>query len=234
MKKSENKTNKAELIDWYKKIPSKFLTKTHNPNFKIHGIKLPFRALIIGSSGSGKTQTLLNIIHNMGNTFTEIYIITKNKKEPLYEYLEEKLGKQGLTIYEGIDKAPDLDKDISKEDQTLIIMDDLVLEKNQKPLEEYFLRARKQNCSLIYISQSYFAVPPMIRKNLNYLIIKQLANLPDLFRIMREYSLGVDKKVLLELYENSTKDNKQDFLLVDLDAEPKDRFRKNFNEIYDI
>jgi len=234
MKKSENKTNKAELIDWYKKIPSKFLTKTHNPNFKIHGIKLPFRALIIGSSGAGKTQTLLNIIHNMGNTFTEIYIITKNKKEPLYEYLEEKLGKQGLTIYEGIDKAPDLDKDISKEDQTLIIMDDLVLEKNQKPLEEYFLRARKQNCSLIYISQSYFAVPPMIRKNLNYLIIKQLANLPDLFRIMREYSLGVDKKVLLKLYENSTTDNKQDFLLVDLDAEPKDRFRKNFNEIYEI
>jgi len=234
MKKSENKTNKAELIDWYKKIPSKFLTKTHNPNFKIHGIKLHFRALIIGSSGAGKTQTLLNIIHNMGNTFTEIYIITKNKKEPLYEYLEEKLGKQGLTIYEGIDKAPDLDKDISKEDQTLIIMDDLVLEKNQKPLEEYFLRARKQNCSLIYISQSYFAVPPMIRKNLNYLIIKQLANLPDLFRIMREYSLGVDKKVLLKLYENSTTDNKQDFLLVDLDAEPKDRFRKNFNEIYEI
>ena len=234
MKKSENKTNKAELIDWYKKIPSKFLTKTHNPNFKIHGIKLPFRAVIIGNSGAGKTQTLLNIIHNMGNTFTEIYIITKNKKEPLYEYLEEKLGKQGLTIYEGIDKAPDLDKDISKEDQTLIIMDDLVLEKNQKPLEEYFLRARKQNCSLIYISQSYFAVPPMIRKNLNYLIIKQLANLPDLFRIMREYSLGVDKKVLLKLYENSTTDNKQDFLLVDLDAEPKDRFRKNFNEIYEI
>jgi len=225
---------KAELIDWYKKIPSKYLVKTHNPNFHIHGITLPFRMLIIGGSGAGKTQTLLNLIHNMGNTFNDIYIITKNKHEPLYEYLEDKLGKSGLKVVEGIDNAPDLDKDISKKDQTLIIMDDLVLERNQKALEEFFIRARKQNCSLVYISQSYFAVPQMIRKNLNYLIIKRLANLPDLFRIMREYSLGIDKSVLQKLYDKSTTDNKQDFLLVDLDSEPKDRFRKNFDEIYDL
>jgi ABC-type dipeptide/oligopeptide/nickel transport system ATPase component len=228
------KSSQAELLDWYKKIPSKYLTKSHNPNYNIHGIKVPFRMLIIGSSGSGKTQTLLNLIHNMGNTFNDIYIITKNKNEPLYEYLEDKLGKQGLSVVEGIDNGPDLDKDIDKKDQTLIIMDDLVLERNQKQLEEYFLRGRKLSCSFVYISQSYFAVPQMIRKNLTYLVIKQLANLPDLFRILREYSLGVDKKQLMKIYEDSTKDNKQDFLLVDLDAEPKDRFRKNFNDVYDL
>ena len=233
-KNQKSKSSQAELIDWYKKIPSKYLTKTHNPNFNIHGIKLPFRMLIIGGSGAGKTQTLMNLIHNMNGTFNNIYIITKNKHEPMYEYLEDKLGRHGVSVVEGIENAPDIDSDISKEDQTLIVMDDLVLERNQKPLEELFIRARKQNCSLVYISQSYFAVPPIIRKNLNYLVIKQLANLPDLFRIMREYSLGVDKKILLKLYENSTTDNKQDFLLVDLDAEPADRFRKNFNDIYDL
>ena len=226
-------SDKAEIIDWYKKVPKKFLLKAHNPNYKKHGINLPFRMLIIGGSGAGKTQTLLNLIHNMNGTFNKIYVITKNKHEPLYEYLEEKL-KDDISVIEGIDAAPDLDKDISKKDQTLIVMDDLVLEKNQKPLEEYFIRARKQNASLVYISQSYFAVPPMIRKNLNYLIIKRLSNQPDLFRIMREYSLGVEKDVLLKLYEESIKDNKQDFLLVDLDAEPENRFRKNFNDIYEL
>lgn len=226
-------SEKAEIIDWYKKVPKKFLLKSHNPNYKKHGINIPFRMLIIGGSGAGKTQTLLNLIHNMNGTFNKIYVITKNKHEPLYEYLEEKL-KDDISVIEGIDAAPDLDKDISKKDQTLIVMDDLVLEKNQKPLEEYFIRARKQNASLVYISQSYFAVPPMIRKNLNYLIIKRLSNQPDLFRIMREYSLGVEKDVLLKLYEESIKDNKQDFLLVDLDAEPEHRFRKNFNDIYEL
>lgn len=227
------KSGKAELLDWYKEIPKKYLIKQHNPNFHIHGLKIPFRMLIIGNSGAGKTQTLLNIIHNMDSTFNNIFIITKNKDEPLYNFLEAKLGDKGLKISEGVENAPDLDADISKEDQTLIVMDDLVLEKNQSSLEEYFIRARKLNCSLIYISQSYYRVPRIIRQNLNYLIIKQVSSLKDLYRIMGEYTLGVEKPALKKLYENSTQ-QKQDFLLVDLDAPLSDRFRKNFNEIYDI
>jgi hypothetical protein len=169
----------------------------------------------------------------MNGTFQNIHIITKNKDEPLYNYLEDKLGKEGLTITEGISTAPDLD-DFKKKEQSLIVMDDLVLEKNQKQLEQYFIRARKLNCSLVYIAQSYFPVPKMIRQNLNYLIIKRLNTLQDLFRIMREYSLGVNKETLQDIYENAIKDNKQDFLLVDIDAEPKDRFRKNWTDIYDL
>jgi ABC-type dipeptide/oligopeptide/nickel transport system ATPase component len=218
------------MINFYEKMPKRYILKTHNPAFKDHHINLPFRMLIVGSSGSGKTQTLLNLIHKMPETFNHIYVITKNKDEPLYNYLEDKL-KDGITIVEGINNAPNLEKDISKEDQTLIVMDDLVLEKNQKPLEEFFLRARKRNCSLIYISQTYFGVPPVIRKNLTYMIIKRLASLPDLFRILREYSLGIDKEKLKAMYEHCITKNKQDFLMLDLDANPEDRFRMNFDEI---
>jgi hypothetical protein len=229
----KQKKTEAVLIDWYKEIPKKFLLKQHNPNYEIHGIKTPFRMLIIGGSGAGKTQTFLNILHNFGNTFNNIYIITKNKDEPIYNYLEDKLGEKGLQISEGIGSAVDLDT-LDKEEQTLIVLDDLVLEKNQKAIEEYFIRARKLNCSVIYISQSYFAVPRMIRQNLTYLVIKRLNTLKDLFRILSEYSLGVDKKELKDLYDIATKDNKQDFLLVDLEESPENRFRKNFNEIFDI
>ena len=232
MPPKKDKSTKAEIVDWYKKMPDKYLLKQHNPNYEKHGIKLPFRMLIIGGSGAGKTQTFLNILHNFGNTFQNIYIITKNKDEPLYNYLEDKLGKDGLKISEGIGSAPNLD-DLDKSEQTLIVMDDLVLEKNQRQLEEYFIRARKMNASLIYISQSYYAVPRMIRQNLTYLVIKRLNTLGDLFRIMREYSLGVDKDQLKKIYDNST-DTKQNFLLVDLEEEPQSRFRKNFNEVYDI
>ena len=232
--KSDKGTTKgAEMIDWYKQMPKKFLLKSHNPNFEVHGMNVPFRCLIIGGSGSGKTQTFMNILHNFGNTFQNIFIITKNKDEPIYNYLMDKAGKDGLEVLEGIKNIPDLDK-LDKDEQTLLVFDDLVNERNQHAIDEAFLRARKRNCSLIYISQSYFAVPPMIRKNLTYLIIKRLNTLPDLFRIMREYSLGVDKNELKKIYEASTTDNKQDFLMIDLDAEPQDRFRKNFNEIYDI
>ena len=178
--------------------------------------------LIIGGSGAGKTQTLMNLIRVMNGAFNNIHIITKNKDEPLYNYLESKVD-NGLTITEGIDSAPNLDE-FDKKEQTLIVMDDLVLEKNQKQLEQYFIRARKLNCSLVYLSQSYFAVPK----------IKRLNTLQDLFRMMREYSLGVSKDVLVDLYQHSIQDNKQDFLLVDLDSEPKDRFRFNFLDVYDL
>jgi len=87
---------------------------------------------------------------------------------------------------------------------------------------------------LVYLSQSYFAVPKMIRMNLNYLIIKRLNTLQHLFRMMREYSLGVSKDVLVDLYQHSIQDNKQDFLLVDLDSEPSERFRFNFLDVYDL
>jgi len=213
-------------------MPRKFILQSHNPKFKDHKLNLPFRMLIIGGSGAGKTQTLMNLIRIMNGTFNNIHIITKNKDEPLYNYLESKLD-TGLTITEGIDSAPDLDE-FDKKEQTLIVMDDLVLEKNQKQLEQYFIRARKLNCSLVYLSQSYFGVPKMIRMNLNYVIIKRLNTLQDLFRMLREYSLGVSKDVLVDLYQHSIQNNKQDFLLIDLDSEPKDRFRFNFLDVYDL
>jgi len=174
----------------------------------------------------------MNLIRIMDGTFNNIHIITKNKSEPLYEYLESKVD-NGLTITEGIDSAPNLDE-FNKKEQSLIVMDDLVLEKKLKKLEQYFIRARKLNCSLVYLSQSYFAVPKIIRMNLNYLNIRRLNTLQDLFRMMREYSLGVSKDVLVDLYQHSIQDNKQDFLLVDLDSEPKDRFRFNFLDVYDL
>jgi ABC-type dipeptide/oligopeptide/nickel transport system ATPase component len=224
---------KAELVDWYKKIPERFLTKSHNPHFNIHHIKIPFRMLIIGSSGSGKTQTLLSLIYNMPDTFESIIITTKNKDEPLYNYMDEKYGKKGVKVQE-IDKdgLPDLDK-FDKTQQTLLVMDDLVGEKNQKPMCDYFIRARKKNCSLIYISQSYYAVPKMIRNNLTYLIIKQVSSMKNLLMISREYDLGIDKKLLTNIYQDATKD-KQGFLLVDLEGNPNERFRKNFDEYYDV
>ena len=232
MPPKKDAVSKNGMVDYYKVMPKKFLLKTHNPNYKEHKLNLPFRMLIVGGSGAGKTQTLMNLIRIMNGTFNNIHIITKNKEEPLYEYLESKVD-TGLTITEGIDSAPNLDE-FDKKEQTLIVMDDLVLEKNQKQLEQYFIRARKLNCSLVYLSQSYFAVPKMIRMNLNYVIIKRLNTLQDLFRMMREYSLGVSKDVLVDLYQHSIQNNKQDFLLVDLDSEPKDRFRFNFLDVYDL
>jgi hypothetical protein len=51
--------------------------------------------------------------------------------------------------------------------------------------------------------------------------------------ICRECSLGLDKKQLKDIYDDATK-TKQDFLLLDLEGDKTTRFRKNFDEIYQV
>jgi len=101
--------NKHGMVNFYKSMPKKFLLKSHNPNYKDHKLNFNFRMLIIGGSGAGNTQTLMNLIRVMNGTFNNIHIITKNRDEPLYNYLESKVD-NGLTITEGIDSAPNLDE----------------------------------------------------------------------------------------------------------------------------
>lgn len=55
----------------------------------------------------------------------------------------------------------------------------------------------------------------------------------NLTMIAREFDLGLPKEVLTKMYKDATAD-KQNFLMIDLEAEPRDRFRKGFNDIYEI
>ena len=213
---------------------AKFLTKQYNPHYGKHHIKIPFRCLIAGNSGSGKTGTVLNLIYNMPDTFEEIIICCKSKHGPLYQFLEDKYSKdKSIKIMEFAKNGPPDIDNMDREQQRLLIYDDLINEKDQTAICESFIRARKKNCSLCYLSQSYYAVPKMIRANLMYIIIKQLSSLKNLTLIMREYSLGVDKKQIKDIYEDATSD-KMGFVLLDLEGPKEKRFRCGFNEFYEV
>jgi energy-coupling factor transporter ATP-binding protein EcfA2 len=229
---SKKKIDNFEIENIYqRKDMKKFIKKVHNPNYELHHIEIPFRMLIIGSSGSGKTMSLLNILRIFTNTFQNIHIITKNSSEPLYQYLEEKMRNKSFKLTEGMNSLPLLD-DFDKNENSLIVLDDMVLDKDQSKICEFFIRARKLNISLIYISQSYFLVPKVIRQNLTYLIIKQVSSQRNLKLIANEYSLGLDNKQLKKLYEFCT-DEIPNFLLIDINNKNM-RFRKNFDFVIDI
>ena len=55
----------------------------------------PYRILIIGGSGSGKTNTLLNLI-NEQKDIDKIYLYARDLSEPKYEYLIKNRENVGL------------------------------------------------------------------------------------------------------------------------------------------
>lgn len=230
MKASKKGSN--EINNFYTLIPDDLKKKYHNPNIANHLIKIPFRMLIIGGSGSGKTNTAMEVIHRMSGTFEKIVICCKSKAEPLYQFLETKIPPEQLEIYEGIENVPSVDN-YKTVGQMLIIFDDLVLDKNQSEIEQYFIRGRKigGGISCIYLSQSYFKTPKTIRLQCNYLILKKLSSKRDLAQILNEFSLGKDIKELAALYKDATI-NPLYFLLIDADAPDDKKFRKGFLDIY--
>ena len=61
--------------------------------------------------------------------------------------------------------------DINNSGQKTVIFDDFVTEKNQKPLIDYFIQGRHKNCSVIYLSQSFYGRPKNIRLNCSHFCI---------------------------------------------------------------
>jgi ABC-type dipeptide/oligopeptide/nickel transport system ATPase component len=222
-----------KVINFYERMDKKFLDNAENPNFNLHHLKLPFRMCIVAPSGSGKTNFLLNIINLFSQgkgTFADISIITRNKDEPLYRFLQSKNDQ--INIKEGLENVPQLDK-FDKDINHLVVFDDLVLAKDQRPIENYYIRARKLNCSVIYISQSYYKIPKIIRSNCSYMCLLKLSGQREVNMILSEFGLGVSKEQLLALYQYATKE-KFVPLLIDMEAEPQDRFRKGFLEILTV
>jgi len=218
--------------NFYEMIPKKLIDRSYNPAYEKHLMKVPFRALIVGGSGSGKTNTLMELIRRTSGTFEQIAVCLRDKNEPLYRYLEMKCP-EGVSFYEGVENIPPI-SEFKGCGQTLIVFDDLVIDKDQSRIGEFFIRGRKvgKGISCVYLSQSFYRCPKLIRINCNYILLKKLSSTRDLNMILAECSLGVDKKQLTGMYKYSTADF-LGFLMLDLEAPDGGRFRSGFLELLD-
>ena len=152
----------------------------------------PYRILIIGGSGSGKTNTLLNLIKEQ-NDIDKIYLYAKDLRKPKYEFLIKKRENVGIKhlnnpnafiecsnsmddVYENINDYNPIRK-VTK----LIVFDDMIADimankKFQAIIKELFIRCRKLNISLVFITQSYFSVPKDVRLNSTHYLIMKINN----------------------------------------------------------
>ncbi len=227
------------MINFYEHLPKHLKTKCKidkNTNMKIGSGHI----LMIGGTGAGKTNTLLNMIKEQQGVWDHITLITQNAEEPLYQYMKEKIDPEQFQIIENLAdlKSPENLADMGT---CLVIFDDQCHKstKEQKKIIEYFIRARKIGClkggsvTCCYLSQSFYATPIDIRRNIIYLIIKQLAKKMDKKQIIKDYSMNISDDTLFNLVEHCCQDFGS-FLMVDIGAPPDKKFRKGFTEIIDV
>ena len=110
----------------------------------------PFRSIIVACSGAGKTNDLLNIIHN--SVFHKIYVYSKTLDEDKYQFLinvqkqkEQLLKQQGISenlihFSTDITNAIPLEN-LDKNYQHLYVFDDICLESSK---EQELLALRQQ------------------------------------------------------------------------------------------
>jgi hypothetical protein len=136
----------------------------------------PLRCLIVGSSGCGKTNLLLNFIYNVkGVKFKNLYVFSRSIDQPAYTQLRKHYEKVehalGTTIAYFYSNCSDLIPLDECKPNSLVVFDDCLLEEQTK-IKDYFIRGRHKQISCIYLSQSYGRVDmQVIRNNVNLLCI---------------------------------------------------------------
>ena len=145
-----------------------------NENNKEHYEQWPYipdhlyRIIIIGGSGSRKTNALINLI-NEQNYIDIVYLYARDLSEPKCEYLNKKREDAGIkylnnpnaskcsntmdAVYENIN-----DYNPIRKRKKLIAFDDMIADimtnkKFQAIIKELFIRCRKLNISLVFITQ---------------------------------------------------------------------------------
>ena len=204
----------------------------------------PYRILIIGGSGSGKTNTLFNLI-NEQKDIDKICLYAKDLSESKYEYLIRNRKNAGIKhlndskafvecsntmndVYEKIDNY-----NPNRKRKVLVVFDDMIADimtnkKFQSITKELFIRCRKQNILLVFITQSYFFVPKDKRLNSTHYLIMKINNRRELQNIATNHSEDIDYKDFMKIYRECIKEP-YSFLTINttLPSSNPLRFRKN-------
>ena len=99
--------------------------------------------------------------------------------------------------------------------------------KAQKILKNLFIRCRKLNISLCFLTQSYFSVPKDVRVNCTHYILFKLNNKRELQNIAINHSADIDFKDFIKIYWDCTREL-YNFLTIVTTKDKK--FIKNFDE----
>ena len=182
--------------------------------------------MIIGGSRSEK-KTLINLIIEEDNHdfIDKIFLYANDLNKPEYQFLIEKHEDIGIkyfndpnafteccsTIDDVFENIDDYNLRRRKERKKIIAFDDLIADimanrRFQAIIKELFIRCRKLNVSLVFITQSYFSVQKDVRLNSTHYLIMKINNRKELQNIAISHSTDIDYQDFMKIYRECTKE----------------------------
>ena len=162
----------------------------------------------------------MNLTENKPD-INKIFLYAKDPYEVKYQYLIKIREKVDLDHHDDpkahIEYSNDLCdvyKNINyynpdKENKILIVFDDMIADmihnkKLNSIVTELFIRGRKLNISLVFITQSYFKVPKDVRLNTTHFFIAKISNKRELEQIAINHSSDISTKDFNNIYRECT------------------------------
>lgn len=215
-----------------------------NDNNQVDLIVSPFRLLVAGKSGSGKSNMVMNLIlRHLDYDF--IYIYAKHLDDKMYVKLKEHFDKINQRVAKKF-KLPDYtcylmsddydsmvtlspkreslransdefavtNNELDKSKKNLIVIDDFMMEKNKTNIQDLMVSSRHKNASIIYITQSYHKTDKIVRENCNYLALFRVASKKEIIELAKSVATDMEYKDFYELFTKIT-NKKYGFMIID-------------------
>ena len=165
---------------------------------------------------------MLNLIKEQDD-IDKIYFYAKDLIEPKYKLLVKKPKNGGIkhlndlnaviecshtmdNVFEDID-----DYNPNGQWKILIVFDDMIADimankKFQVIIKKLFIRCKKLNISVMFMTRSYFSVPKDVRLNSTHYLIMKINNKRELPITAISHSPDIDYKNFMKIYRACTKE----------------------------
>src|SRR5438067_13381833 len=190
----------------------------------------PFRMIVSGSSDSGKTTMIMNLL--MGNKkikedgeryirCNDVVLIGKFLHKPKWNIVRDffnELANEGEDVsFRALSPSefPDVEE-FNPNRTTVVVFEDLMnmSKKIQERIADYFSSGRHSNVFSIYVSQRFFLIPKTARDNATYISLHRGSeNLLDLKRIISPYTKHPEN--LVPLIDDLTLKKNSSFSILD-------------------
>jgi len=206
-------------------------------NFNKHMILPNSMIGIIGGTGSGKSNALLNFLSLKNEVFTEIIIFSgSTTDEPLYQLLKKQMPE--LQLYNDINEVPPLSSfEDNKDEEKLIVFDDMINlpKKDLTKINEFFTAGRKYGFTVVVLAQNFVSIPKIVLRNLQYVILLKIPENYTVNRILKLYNRwDVPFDTLKAWYIKATS-LPLNFFMIDMKSPDKScSYRHNFTQCFPV